>query len=496
MSSAALSLKNVSKHFGLFLALDNIELELYRGEVHCLVGENGCGKSTLIKILSGVYTPDKGAQIRLGDDAPRSKITPAQAKAAGIHVIWQDLSLFPHLSVAENIYFHHYVSHALTPPPRRRIKHEAEALMARLGVTLDVETPLSELSIAQRQLVAIAQVISGSAQIIFMDEPTASLTRSEVDHLFSAVRRLQAEGIAIVFVSHRLAEVQEIADRVTVIRDGKRVCTTDADKVSPTQITELMTGTTFSYHTRPATRFEEPVLTLKDWTRRNEFGPLDLTLHRGEIVGLTGLLGSGRTELALSIFGMAQPDAGTLSIDGKICRIRNNRDAINAGIAYVSEDRLNIGLLQEQSIRDNSAISVLKLLDPRGWLLSPRAIEQHSAQWIERLDIKSHFSGLPVSSLSGGNQQRIVLAKWLATQPKVLILDAPTVGVDVGAKAGIFRVIDELAAQGLSILIISDEVSEVYYHCDRVLLMQNGTLSASWQPQHMTLAQMEQAVYG
>ena len=495
MTQPVLKLSHISKHFGAFQALQDVSFELQRGEVHCLVGENGCGKSTLIKIISGVYTPDGGARIEI-DGKPLDKITPQTATAAGIHVIWQDLALFPHLSVAENIAFDGFVAHPWRKPSRAKLRAQAQAVMQRLGVSLELDAPLASLSIAQRQLVAICRVLNANARIIFMDEPTASLTRSEVDHLLQAVKKMQADGISVVFVSHRLAEVLDIADRVTVIRDGRVIEMLDAKTMQPKALSRLMTGLELEETVRPPATFDEPVFAARDLSRQGEFQHINFTLHAGEIVGITGLLGAGRTELALTLFGMNRPDGGTLLLHGQPVRFRSNRDAIAAGIAYVSEDRLNLGLIQPQSIRDNAAMAVLDRISGLLASLAPKALEDTATRWLERLHVKYHDTALPVRSLSGGNQQRVAIGKWLATQPRVLILDAPTVGVDVGAKAGIFAVVRELAAQGLAILVISDEVAEVYYQCDRVLVMKNGTLAQTFVPHETTEKALEEAVYG
>lgn len=495
MTDTLLDLKNINKHFGRFQALKDINLSLKQGEVHCLVGENGCGKSTLIKILSGVYASDKGADIHLAGQPVRSKMTPKLAKAAGIHVIWQDLSLFPDLTVGDNIGFNSFVERPWRRAAKQVLYAQATASLARLGTNINPDLPLSALNIAQRQLVAIAKVLTTQPKIIIMDEPTASLTRNEVDYLLAAVARLKQQGITILFVSHRLAEVQAIAERVTVIRDGSLVTTRQAQGITTGQLSELMTGHVYTDKVRTPTRFDTPVLTTQSLSRRGEFDNIDLTIHQGEIVGLTGLLGSGRTELALSLFGITRPDQGKIILHRQTVDFKSNRDAIRAGIAYVSEDRLNLGLIQAQSIQDNTAITVLRQLDPSGFWLKPARISAHCRYWIERFQIKSHNQQLPVSSLSGGNQQRIVLGKWLATQPKLLILDAPTVGVDIGAKQGIFKAVAELAAEGLAILIISDEISEVYHHCDRVHIMHQGHLSAAYYPAHTTEAELEEKVY-
>lgn len=496
MTESVLQLSNINKHFGNYQALKNVSFQLNKGEVHCLVGENGCGKSTLIKIISGVYTPDDGAKIVINQNEAVNKITPQMATSAGIHVIWQDLSLFPHLSVAENIAFDSFVAKPFAIPNRKAMKLQAKAVMARLGITLDLDAPLSDLSIAQRQLVAICRVLNANAKIIFMDEPTASLTRSEVDGLLTAVKKMQADGISIVFVSHRLAEVLHIADRVTVIRDGQVIEVLDAQTTTPKALSQLMTGLEIEETVRPPKTFEAPVLEVEKLSRTGEFTDVDLTIHRGEIVGITGLLGAGRTELALSLFGMNPADSGRIILEGQALHLNHCRDAIEAGIAYVSEDRLNLGLIQPQSIEDNAVMAVIDRLSGLLGSVTPKKIHQTAEHWLKRLAVKYFDSSLAVRSLSGGNQQRVAIGKWLAIAPKLLILDAPTVGVDVGAKAGIFKVVRELAEQGLAILIISDEISEVYYQCDRVFLMKNGRLTEEYAPHSVSEKILEEALYG
>ena len=498
-SHYALRLKNISKTFGKFRALDQIDFDLQHGEIHCLAGENGCGKSTLIKIVTGVYTPDSvgdsGAVMQIfGENI--TAMTPARAKAMGIAVIWQDLALFPHMTIAENIAFETMVG--LTPRLVKpwTYKTKAKQLLDRLGVDLDISAPLKTLAIAQRQIVAIARALMEEARIIFMDEPTASLTQSETDILLNLVRTLADQGVSVVFVSHRLAEVIEISERVTVIRDGKLVGVFPTEGMTQTRLGELMTNQKLEHKVTAQNKAQaKPVLELKNLSRHGEFDAIDLTIRQGEIVGLIGLIGAGRTELAHTLIGMTQPHAGTIMLDGNPIAPKNIRAAIKIGISYVSEDRLSLGLIQPQSISDNIAISVLNKLRNRLGLLSVTKQNQLVENWVSSLSIKIGAVGDAVSTLSGGNQQRVVLAKWLATSPKLLILDSPTVGVDVAARAGIFKIIRHLADQGLSILLISDEVSEILMNSDRVLHMENGILAGEYFPNTTEIAALEAVVY-
>ncbi len=494
-TAPALRLRNVSKTFGGVKALQNVDFEVRAGEVHCLAGENGCGKSTLIKIVTGVYTPDPGAEIELFGH-PLDTISPTKARALGIAVIWQDLALFPHMTVAENIAFDDMVGVMPRVSFGSRYKARVQAVLDRLNVPLDLNTRLGDLPIAQRQIVAIARALMGEARLVFMDEPTASLTQSETDSLLDVVRTLSSQGIAVVFVSHRLAEVIDIAERVTVLRDGKLVGVYPTEGMTQSRLGELMTGALLENSVSAQDRSSaEPVLVIKDLSRHDEFRGVSLTIRRGEVLGLIGLIGSGRTELAHALIGMSRPDAGEIQLEGAPVRFASIRDAIARGVAYVSEDRLTLGLIQPQSIADNTVISVLdRVLDGLG-LMAPKRQSQLVSHWIEELAVKIGQPEDAVSTLSGGNQQKVVLAKWLATEPRLLILDSPTVGVDVGARAGIFRIVRQLADEGLAILLISDEVTEVMFNADRVLHMAEGRIVGEYDPHATSVPDLEARIY-
>jgi simple sugar transport system ATP-binding protein len=493
-SVPVLSLRNINVTFGGVKALQDVSFEVLPGEVQCIAGENGSGKSTLIKVISGVYQPSPGAEVVLGG-VPVSTMSPATAHQAGIEVIWQDLALFPEMTVAENIGIRQVLGAVPRLVNHGAMRAVAKQALARLGADLDIDAPLRTFAIAQRQIVAIARALAGEARIIFMDEPTSSLTRSETDRLLDIVRTLSAHGVAVVFVSHRLAEVLEISTRVTVLRDGTLVGVYPTEGMTQSRLTELMTGKTFQTGVRTRDNTSAPVvLEVEHLSRSGDYEDVSLTIRRGETVGLTGLLGAGRTELALSIFGMLRPQAGTIRIEGQKLMARSNRDAIAAGIGYLSEDRLALGLIQQQSIADNTVITVLdKIL--RGGLISMRKKDAVVAGWIDDLAIKIGLPGDAISTLSGGNQQRIAIAKWLAVGPRLLILDSPTVGVDVGARAGIFEIVEKLAAEGLAILLISDEVPEVYFNADRILHMAAGRIVAEYDPRKIALRELEAAVY-
>lgn len=490
----AIHFDRISVTFGGVRALDGVSFEVNRGEVHCLAGENGSGKSTLIKVVAGVYQPAPGARMEYFG-RPETSVTPHLARRRGVAVIWQDLALFPEMTVAENIAIRGVLGAVPRPVNHGAMRSLARAALARLGADLDVDAPLRTFAIAQRQIVAIARALAGEARIIFMDEPTSSLTRSETDRLLDIVRTLSSHGVAVVFVSHRLAEVLDISTRVTVLRDGMLVGVYPTTGMTQSRLTELMTGKTFQPGVRTRDNSDAPVVLAVDHlTRPGDYEDVSLTIRRGETVGLTGLLGAGRTELALSIFGMLQPQAGSIRIEGRPLVMRSNRDAIAAGVGYLSEDRLALGLIQPQSIADNTVITVLdKILGGR--LISKRKKDALVARWIEDLAIKIGRPEDAISTLSGGNQQRVAIAKWLAVGLRLIILDSPTVGVDVGARAGIFEIVEKLAAEGLAILLISDEVPEVYFNADRVLHMAAGLIVAEYDPHAVTLEQLEAAVY-
>ncbi|XBS69060.1 sugar ABC transporter ATP-binding protein [Acerihabitans sp. KWT182] len=489
-----LALENVSKTFYGVKALNNIVLTLWPGEVHALAGQNGCGKSTLIKIISGVYLPDDGAKITI-DDSTLSHLTPAESVKRGIQVIYQDLSLFPNLTVGENIAINLYHRHVWVG--KRRLHQLAQHTLDDIGVTLDLDAQLETLSIAQRQLVAICRALAQEARLLIMDEPTASLTTTEVKGLFRLIRQLKERGICVVFISHRLDEVLDISDNVTVLQDGVNIGTFPVADMSSKHLAFLMTGLAFDYRVPAPYSGGKPVmLEVERLSRRGQYHDISLKVHQGEIVAITGLLGSGRTELCLSLFGLTRPDSGVINVDGRPVHFNSNRDAIAAGIGYVSEDRLSTGLVMEQSIEDNIISTVLPQVRNRYRLIDRRRVRDLVNDMIRRLTIKSDDTSLPVNALSGGNAQRVVIAKWLATRPRLLILDSPTVGVDIANKAGIYQIINGLAEQGIAVLMICDEIEEAYYNSHRILVMRGGALTAEFLTSQTTEAALAEVVNG
>jgi simple sugar transport system ATP-binding protein len=494
-STPFLTLEKIGKRFGGTIALDGVDWSVEAGEVHCLVGENGSGKSTLIKIVAGVLAPENGGRI-IVEGVLYEHLNPPLAKKLGIQVIYQDLSLFPNLSVLENIAVEYELGHPAALIDKKGMRRSAETVLASLDARLPLGVRVGNLSVAQRQIVAICRGLASNARILFMDEPTSSLTHHEVELLLGVVRRLKGLGVAVVFVSHRLEEVVKLAERITVLRDGRKVSTLPISEVDDQRIAELMTGSRFEHHVR-ARRLNDrrPALEARNLTRGGEFIDVSFTLHAGEVLGLTGLLGAGRTELALALFGMTLLEGGEVAIEGVPLRLRSNRDAIVAGIAYLSEDRLGLGLNLRQSIADNVSIAVLDSLVDLVGLVPSRRRGALAQEWVHRLGILAANVAAAVQTLSGGNQQRVVLAKWLATKPRVLILDSPTVGVDIRNKQGIYEVIHRLAKEGVAILLISDEIPEVYFNADRVLHMREGRLVGEFVPGEASQEALTEAVF-
>jgi len=488
-------MRNISKRYVGVQALYNVDFEIRRGEIHCLVGENGSGKSTLIKIISGAVQPDEGAQIEI-DGERFQNYQAIDAIRKGIEVIYQDLSLFPNLTVAENIALGQVIAAGKRFVNWREIERIAQEAMARIGVSLPLNQVVGDLSIADQQLVAICRALTHDVRLVIMDEPTASLTKKEVDALFAVVKDMQAKGIATLFVSHKLSEVLQIAERVTVLRDGRHVGTYASHELDDEKLTMLMTGKKLEQvRYAPAAHASRPLLEVRGLSKAGNFADISFTLYPGEILGITGLLGSGRTELALALFGINPPDSGQVLVEGRPVRIRSVQDAIRLGIGYVPENRLVQGLVMQQSVGRNIIITVLRRLLNRLHLLDGNQTQETIERWIAELAIRAPSPDAPVQTLSGGNQQRVVLAKWLATEPKILILDGPTVGIDVAAKSAIHEIIRELARRGIGIIIISDEVPEVYHNCNRVIIMHKGRFVAEMDTAQTSAEEIQARVY-
>ncbi len=474
MASVFLEMKNISKRYAGVQALDSVDFNIMAGEIHCLAGTNGSGKSTIIKIISGVEKPDIGSEIYIEGDLSVNR-TSIDSIYQGIEVIYQDLSLFPNLTVAENIAFTDVIAEKKKVINPADHKKTAAAAMARIGVRIPLSAKVEELSIADQQLVAICRALTGDLKLLIMDEPTTALTRKEVNSLLAVVSDLKTKGISTMFVSHKLDEVMEIAERVTVLRDGKKIGTWPASELDSRKLEFQMTGENFEYtHNKEVVSGKEPVLKIETLSKKDNFRNISLDVFPGEIVGITGLLGSGRTELAMSIFGMNPADSGTITLNGKKLRLKSVKDAVKHGIAYVPENRLVQGLVMEQSVSKNTIITVIERLLKKTGLIDHSNKNSKINELVEKFKIKVPSIDAPVSTLSGGNQQRVVLAKWIATNPKLLILDGPTVGIDVAAKGSIHESIKQLADEGLGVIVISDEVPEVMNSCHRIFVMNRG----------------------
>jgi len=476
MTDAFLTLNHISKSFSGVQALDDVSLVVKPGEAHCLVGENGSGKSTLIKIIAGVVAPDSGQIVINGK--PCQRLQPMDAIREGIQVIYQDFSLFPNLTVAENIALNYELSRNIQVVRWGLVRQIAQAALDKIGVRLPLEAEVESIPVADKQLVAICRALVQNARLIIMDEATTALTEREIRALFRVIRNVQQEGVAVLFVSHKLDEVLEIADKVLIIRNGKVVVDTDVASLDRSKLTYYMTGRQIEeadYAFRPTDA--PPLLEVRQLSSRGNFQDISFSLHPGEILGVTGLLGSGRTELALSLFGVLPVDSGEIRVDGKPVQIRNIESAIQRGIGYVPEDRLTEGLFLDQSISRNIVIRTIDTLTQPSGLLSISQINRQVRQWVEQLSIKTSNPELPVKSLSGGNQQRVVLAKWLASRPRILVLNGPTVGVDVGSKMELHEIIKNLAREGIGILVISDDIPELLHLCNRILLMRRGRVA-------------------
>ena len=470
------SLKGMSKSFGSVNVLKAVDFDVRPGEVHALLGENGAGKSTLIKMMSGLYKPDEGAFTVDGEEVNFNSTRDAAAK--GIATVYQELLLFPELSVAENVFLGNYPRTSAGTIDWKTVREKTRDLLDQLdSPELDVDAKVLTLSVAQRQRVEIAKALGKKARILIMDEPTASLVESDVQRLMSVVRQLRDRGVGIVYVSHRMAEIFALADRVTVIRDGAHVATCDIGDVDEDDLVSMMVGRSIeSLFPKQEANIGEPVLEVRNLHRGHLVRDISFTLRRGEILGIAGLVGSGRTELALTIFGMTPAREGEILIDGKLVAITSPTRARDLGIPYVPEDRGLQGLVKPMTIKQNVTMATMANVSS-GIFLKAGEEARRALDAVRRLSIRCREIDQTVSELSGGNQQKVVIAKWLETVPKVLILDEPTRGVDVGAKAEIHSIMGELVKQGVAILMISSELPEVLGMSDRVLVMSGGQVT-------------------
>ena len=467
-----LSASNISKSFIGVRALNNIDITINAGEIHCLAGENGCGKSTLVKCISGVYTPDEGTIQIEGQTC--GSMTPIEAMNHGIQVIYQDLSLFQHMTVAENIAISKLKFENTKIINWKTIKAIAKEQLDKIGVTMDLDETVGEISMANKQMVAICRALAQNHKILFMDEPTTALTKTEVSHLMKVMLELKKKGLAIVFISHKLDEVFEVADKITIFRNGNKIGDFNSSDLDEKSLSYYMTGREIEYPRYHRTyKDNTPILSVEHLTRKGQYEDMSLTVRPGDIIGLTGLLGSGRTELAMSLFGLNKTQAGVIKVNGKEVDINSPMVAKKYGIALLPEDRSREGLFIERKIKENISAPIIDTICKKG-IVNRKKENEIAEKYVEELKVRTPSIETVVGTLSGGNQQKVVISKWIATSPKVFIMDTPTVGIDIGSKAEIYEQIHKFADEGMAIILISDEIQEVMANCNRVLVMAHG----------------------
>jgi ABC-type sugar transport system ATPase subunit len=484
-------LLGISKHFPGAQALQEVNFEVRRGEVHALMGENGAGKSTLMKILAGVYTPDRGI-IRV-DGQERRFHTPQEAQAAGIQMIHQESATLPNLDVGRNI--------MLGREPRRGFRldagllyKKAQDILESLRLVIPLKTPLEELPLGQRQMVEIARAIAAEPRVLVMDEPTSSLGKHEEEALFELVERLRSRGVSIVYISHRMPEVFRLADRVTVLRDGKYVGTRPVTALDESQLIEMMIGRRLEPRARERKKPGDVVLKVEE-LRAGRAQKVSFSLRAGEVLGLAGLVGAGRSEAARAIVGLDRIEEGNIELAGRQVRFRNPEEALRAGVVYVPEDRKGLGLVLMHSIRRNLALPSLRGLSRYG-IVRESAVDRLVQTYMDRLRIKAPSAAQIVENLSGGNQQKVVLAKWLALRPQVLILDEPTRGIDVQAKAEVYELVHELTSEGMAVLLISSESNEILRESDRIVVLHQGHVVGELEADTATERQLVSLAFG
>ncbi|MFK0331786.1 sugar ABC transporter ATP-binding protein [Rhizobium sp. NPDC090275] len=491
---AILEMRGISQIFPGVKALDNVSIALYPGKVTALIGENGAGKSTLVKILTGIYRPNEGEI--LVDGKPTTFANAQAAIDAGVTAIHQETVLFDELTVAENIFLGHAPRTRLRTIDWKLMNSRAKALLTSLESNIDPTIRLKDLSIAQRHLVAISRALSIEARIVIMDEPTAALSRKEIDDLFRIVEGLKAQGKAILFISHKFDELYEIADNFAVFRDGRAVGHGNLKSTPQDEIVRMMVGRDVeNAFPKIDVAIGAPVLQVEKYCHQTEFRDISLTLRKGEILGVYGLIGAGRSELCQSLFGITKPLSGKLTLDGREISINSPLDAIRAGIVYVPEERGRHGLALPMPIYQNMTLPSLGRTSRKGFLKAANEFAL-ARKYAERLDLRAAALSVPVGTLSGGNQQKVVIGKWLATMPKVIILDEPTKGIDIGSKAAVHGFISELAAEGLSIIMISSELPEIIGMSDRVLVMKEGLSAGLFERKDLTPETLVRAATG
>lgn len=473
MDSGLLTVKKLNKSFGGIHALKDINLTIHENEIHCFAGINGSGKSTFIKCVSGIYEPDSGEIILNGKKYDR--LIPQEAICEGVQVIYQDLSLFPHLTIAENIAINQVMNGGKHLVSWKKIYEIAQAQLEKIGVDMDLSATIQESTMATCQLTAICRALAMDAKLIFMDEPTTALTGKEVRRLLTIVQDLKKKGYAIVFISHKLDEIFDIADKITVFRDGEIVGNFSSSELNKKKLTQYMTGREVEYSRYIRSCKEDtPILSVEKISQKDNYQDISFSVRPGDILGLTGLLGSGRTELGLTLFGLNPHTSGDIVFEGQKIKRPTTRLMRKLGIGLLPEDRATQGLFTERSVKQNLSSVNLNDLTGRFGILDGKKEEELAQETILDMNVKTASMEAPAKTLSGGNQQKVVIGKWIASKPRLFIMDAPTVGIDVGSKAEIYDKIQQYASQGMAILLISDEIEEIICNCNRILIMAGG----------------------
>lgn len=493
MSYEFLKLEGIEKSFGGVQALQGVSMTIKRGEIRALAGENGSGKSTLIKIISGVYQPTAGRIEIEGEEF--SHIQPIDAINKGIQVVYQDFAVFPNLTVAENIAMNRNIKSGRKTMSWKETRRIALEAMAQIGAELDPDLPLARLTVANKQIVAICRAIVADAKLLILDEPTTALTAKEVEYLNDIIRKLKEKGLAIVIVNHKLDEIYAIAETLTVIRNGKLIADGNIEEFDRPRFVQALTGRELTDETYRPAPSEEEILKVEHLSRKGAFEDVNFTLHKGDVLGITGLLGSGRGEIGDALFGLSPAQSGEVTLNGNNVRIHSVNDAVQAGIGYVPEDRLTQGLFMERSIQDNVVASNIKKYLHYA-MLDYKKMFEDTQEWIQTVRCKAPGPKPPIRTLSGGNAQKIVIAKWLNTKPNLLILNGPTVGIDVGAKADIFAILHDLASRGVGIIVISDDISELIENCNKILVMRDGRPSPVYDSTDLTTASLARLLNG
>ncbi|MDO4547400.1 MAG: sugar ABC transporter ATP-binding protein [Clostridia bacterium] len=489
-----LRLENVSKTFPGVNALTDVSFDVRKGEIHALIGENGAGKSTLIKVLAGVYQPDSGAGIYI-EGKKIENLTALEAMRQGIIVIYQDFSLFPTLTVKENIAFSEQIDQRKKLVDWKAMEKTARRALESLGVDINVNAKANTLSTAKQQLVAIARALVYDAKLLVMDEPTSALSSSEVEGLFKIVRTLRDRGMAVIFISHKLDELFNIADRMTVLRDGMLIGSATTGEMTRKKLISMMVGREISDERMTAKNIGETILEVKNISKAGNFRNISFDVKRGEVLGITGLVGAGRTETVRALFGLNAPDSGEIYMEGKRINPKSPADAEKLGIAFVPESRQTEGLILQQDAQSNITLAIIRSFANRFNSISFKKRRDKALELIKKLNVKPPYPQMQVNKFSGGNQQKIVVAKWLATNPKILIVDEPTNGIDVGAKSEIHKLLRDLADSGMAVIMVSSEMPEIFAISDRILVMRRGRITGEFNAADATQEMlMERAV--